>query len=401
MRLLFLSPVYPLPADSGQKMRIWAMLRALAALGHEVTLLTFRDPAQESPALGAVCRVVDVPCSLARQSAGKDYLGRARSLFSRLPFGVRRFRHPDLRTRLEAELRTLPYDAALCMSAFVAVNLPRSSPVPWIVDNANVEHLLLRRYVAFERNPLKRAYAVLEARRLRAWEAYVNGRARLSLVCSEQDRAVLRELCPRQDPVVVPNVVDLETYPPPSAGQPNTVVFTGAVDWIPNQDAVAFFVHQVLPELRRLVPEVVFVVAGRVPSESYCRRYARYPVRFTGRVPDMSAELAKASVCVVPLRIGGGTRLKILEAAAMAKPVVSTRLGAEGLDFADGSEIALEDDPRRFARAVAELLNDPARRSMMGQAARGRVERQYAFPVLRSTLGRALEEFERGLETAP
>jgi glycosyltransferase involved in cell wall biosynthesis len=135
------------------------------------------------------------------------------------------------------------------------------------------------------------------------------------------------------------------------------------------------------------------VVAGRSGSDNFQAKFARLRhVRFTGPVPDMRAEIAKAAVCVVPLRIGSGTRLKILEAAAMAKPIVSTRIGAEGLDFVDGEEIILTDRPEAFARAVADLLADPLRRHMLGKAARRRVEQQYGLASLRSALREALTQ---------
>ena len=258
----------------------------------------------------------------------------------------------------------------------------------------------MRRLAGLGRNPLRRAYAFLEARKLKAWERRVNGRAQLAMVCSETDRELLARLCPSTWIAVVPNTIEVETYSPAPEGEAGRLVFTGTMNWIPNQDALVFFADYILPELQRLIPGVRFVAAGRPPAEEFRRRFVGRPVHFTGVVPDMRTELARASVCVVPLRVGSGTRFKILEAAAMAKPIVSTRLGAEGLDFIPGQEIILEDDARRFARAVAELLNDPARRLTLGQAARRRVERQYTFPVLCAALKRALEEaFQPRLET--
>jgi glycosyltransferase involved in cell wall biosynthesis len=156
---------------------------------------------------------------------------------------------------------------------------------------------------------------------------------------------------------------------------------------------VEFFALRILPEVRGLLPDVKFVVGGRNPPGWLRRRFAGIAgVEFTGTVPDMRAEIAKATVCVVPLRIGSGTRLKILEAAAMAKPIVSTRLGAEGLDFVDGREIVLADDPKAFAGAVAELLSDASRRRQLGQAARTRVEECYGVPALRAAVRAAFAQ---------
>jgi glycosyltransferase involved in cell wall biosynthesis len=150
---------------------------------------------------------------------------------------------------------------------------------------------------------------------------------------------------------------------------------------------VEFFASSILPPLRELVPGVRFRVAGRAPAPEFRQRLESVAgVEFSGTVPDMRTEIARATVCVVPLRIGTGTRLKILEAGAMEKAMVSTHLGAEGLEFADGEEIVLVDDPASFAREVARLLQDPARRRTMGQAARHRVVKQYGTAVLQSAL---------------
>jgi glycosyltransferase involved in cell wall biosynthesis len=163
------------------------------------------------------------------------------------------------------------------------------------------------------------------------------------------------------------------------------------MDWLPNRDAVAFFVSEVMPELRRLVPDFSFVVAGREPPPDFRSRYEQIPnVRFTGTLPDLRPVIAQAAVCVVPLRIGSGTRLKILEAAAMAKAVVSTTVGAEGLTLKDGEDIVIADEPRTMARAIAALLADRRRRLEIGQAARRHVAAEYGIPALRRALREAL-----------
>jgi glycosyltransferase involved in cell wall biosynthesis len=170
------------------------------------------------------------------------------------------------------------------------------------------------------------------------------------------------------------------------------------MDWFPNRDAVEYFVTEILPTLRELVPGLRFVVAGRNPSQSMLQRYRSFPdVEFTGNVADMRPIIASAAVCVVPLRIGSGTRLKIIEAAAMGKAVVTTRLGAEGLNLCPGEDIVLADEPEEFAKATATLLADKSRRRELGRAARRRVQQRYDLSTLRIAVRAALAE----LGTAP
>jgi glycosyltransferase involved in cell wall biosynthesis len=398
MRLLFLSFAFPLPLNNGHRMRSWSVLNALAAEGHDVTLLTFGEPEEVDEhhrALSQVCREIDtVPLGLESLSSSTDRPNRLLGLFSAQPYAVRRFASPPMQARIRHYLARRTFGAVLCDTVYSAVNLP-ATRVPVILNTHNVEHLVLRRYVALERNPAKRLYAWTEMRKLRKWERDTCRRAATGMACSEYDRRQLSSLCSGFRATVVPNVVDVDRYVPSGDRETSTLLFQGAIDWFPNRDAINFFVTQVLPILRRNAPRIRFVIAGRNPAPGFVRKFTDIPeIEFTGTVPDMGPELARASVCVVPLRIGSGTRLKILEAAAMAKPIVSTRIGAEGLDFVDGEEIVLADEPSEFARAVADLLADPVRRRAMGLAARRRVEIQYSMPALRRALDQALAQLQ-------
>jgi glycosyltransferase involved in cell wall biosynthesis len=329
-------------------------------------------------------------------SSSGNYLGRFRALPGSLPYAVTRFQSKAMQGRIVQWVQSGRVDAVLSGMPYLLANVPASLPAPVIVNCHNIEHLILRRYLPFERSRLRRAYAWIECRKLEHWEKEVCSHASLLLVCSEHDRSVIARLCPGPSVAVVPNVVDVDRYTPSYHSDGATILYTGGMDWFPNRDAVEFFVTQIFSRIRSQVPDVRFVVAGRNPPEEFRQRLGRVPgVEFTGTVPDMRAEIASATVCVVPLRIGSGTRLKILEAAAMAKPIVSTRLGAEGLEFRDGQEIALEDEPAAFADAVVKLLSAAPDRHRLGLAARTRVERNYSFSALRASLRRALNTFTR------
>ncbi len=399
MRLLVLSLTLPVPANNGHRMRIGALLRALAVEGHDITLLTFAEPGEleENDVRGLeMCHFLDVVPRVSPSLSGTSNYGeRMVSLFGTVPYGVKRFRSRLMTQRISHWLRSQALDAVLAETSYALVNLPASLSIPLVIDNQNIEHRLLERYVTYERNPARMAYAWQEMLKLRRWEQRAWSSAAMAWVCSPDDGWAVERLSPKTAVAVLPNIVDLEVYASGASPEPLTVLYAGGMDWYPNRDAVEFFVSRILPELRRRAPGVRFVVAGRNPSDGFRRRFADVPdVEFTGTVPDMRAEIARAAVCVVPLRIGSGTRLKILEAAAMAKPVVSTRVGAEGLEFVPGKEILLADDPLAFAREVAALLGDPSVCRSLGQAARRRVQENYSFPVLRTALRRALARME-------
>jgi glycosyltransferase involved in cell wall biosynthesis len=401
MRLLVTSAFMPWPADNGYKLRTLSLLRGLATLGHEVTLLAFASPDQAAVDYGPLhewCRRIEpVPMALASLSAGGGYRGRVAGLASGLPYSALRFRSAQMEARVRDWTETAQGDAVIADGVFSLVNVPPTT-LPIVLNAHNVEHVILERYARHAGNPLKSVYARLERRKLRAFERAEAGRAAVVMTCSEVDRRLFLRLRPDRPTVVVPNVVDLDGYHPASPGDEATLLYQGGLDWYPNRDAVSFFVSEILPRVRHGVPAARLIVAGRNPSESFRRRFARvHGVEFTGTVPDMRPVLGRAAIAVVPLRIGSGTRLKILEAAAMELPVVSTRLGAEGLAFVERDEIVLADDPRAFAEAVVGLLAKPELRRALGRAARRRVEADYSMSVLARQLRQALD----GLALAP
>jgi len=404
MRLLVLSVTCPFPANNGVKMRTWSILRGLAAEGHELTVVAFADPVDTNglqPELSRICRrVIQVPHQFKSVSQSKDYFGRAAHLFAPTPYGVAATKSPQMASQLTTLLSEQAFDALVCEQTDLLANLPPRLPLPLVVDFHNADYLIMERYARFERNPAKRLYALLESRKLRAWERRACQCAASAWACSEHDRKLLQELNPGLPMFVVPNVVDVDEYKADSSEDPRKILFQGGMDWYPNRDAVEFFVTQIFSRIQGQAPDVKFVVAGRNPPEEFRQRLSLVPgVEFTGTVPDMRAEIAGAAVCVVPLRMGSGTRLKILESAAMAKPIVSTRLGAEGLEFRDGEEIVLADQPAAFANVVLSLLSSATDRHRLGQAARKRAEQLYSLPALRVALRQALGTSEQKART--
>jgi glycosyltransferase involved in cell wall biosynthesis len=395
MRILFLSSTWPLPLNNGARMRTWALLRALAANGHGIVFLGIDSPLEIQAYDSSVHRLCEqafaMPRNIETPPGPRMHLSRARNLFSRKPHSVEATRSKSAAQRIRELLDSGGIDAVFCEQTQPLINVPDPLPVPLFLDNHNAEHVIWQRFLRHARNPLARLYAWLESEKLREWERGSCERAKLAITCSEQDRRILQSLCPRTSFFVVPNALDTDRYFPASQEEPFKVLFQGGMDWYPNRDAVQHFVRSILPEIRGSIPGIEFVVAGRNPSRGFRRRLARDPhVRFTGTLEDIRPEVAGAAVCVVPLRIGSGTRLKILEAAAMEKAIVSTRLGAEGLEFRHNEEIVLADDPSDFAQAVVGLMRDARRRNWLGLNARKRVEEQYSFPVLCKTLEDAM-----------
>lgn len=382
----------------------------MAHAGHDISLVSFAEH-PDTPAtrreLLSVCKDYEiVPFRLTRLTEGGDHLRRLRSVFSTLPYTVTRFHRDEMQECLARKLSEGAYDVFVCDNPIVAVNLPHI-PIPLVINSHNLEYSILQQYARLERNPLKALGVSFEARRLRRFEIRTYGLANCAMTCSNADAEVIRSFHARLPVVVVPNAIDAAAYQVTDDEGPANIVYQGGMDWFPNRDALLYFVRQIFPHIERefrpiaediypdksrCLPAVRLIAAGRNPPAAFRAKLSHVPaLSFTGTLPDLRPVIAKATVCVVPLRIGSGTRFKILEAGAMGKAIVSTTLGAEGLSFEHGKEILIADDPCEFARCVIDLLRDPVRRKKLGQAARRRVNADYDLAALESSVVEALQ----------
>jgi glycosyltransferase involved in cell wall biosynthesis len=284
----------------------------------------------------------------------------------------------------------------LCVADFLVAmpNVPGGASAPVMLFEHNVEYMIWKRLHDVEKRPWRRALLAVEWRKMRRYEARACTRAAVTVAVSEADRALLAANAPAADIRAIPTGVDTSFFHPNGAIEaPATLVFTGSMDWYPNEDAVMHFIEAILPEIRQEVPGISLAVVGRDPSSRLRAAGTAAGIRVTGTVEDVRPHVAEAAVYVVPLRVGGGTRLKIFEALAMGKAVVSTRIGAEGLPIVPGQHFLQADEPADFARAVVALLRDPARRRALGLAGRRLMEERYSWTQV-------AREFERHCEEA-
>lgn len=253
---------------------------------------------------------------------------------------------------------------------------------PVVQVDHNVEYILLERRAANQKGISKRFWSV-QAARLKRFETAAVERATRTIAVSDLDAEVLRQLAPRSEIRTVPNGVDTEYFQPVAeAANAEELVFVGAMTYYPNVDSVKYFVEDIWPLIRAVRPNARFTVIGAHPPESI-KAYGLAPgINVVGQVPDIRPYVGNAAVYVVPLRVGGGTRLKILDAMAMGKAIVSTSVGCEGLEVSNGRDIAVADTPNAFAERVLSLMNDAATRARMGTAARATVQAAYGWERL-------------------
>ncbi len=397
MRILWLKSDLLLPLDKGGKLRTWHLMRHLAR-AHEITYLAFADPATPVGDMDGMrevaARVVTVPRSDAVKGSWRFSAGAAARLVDPAPYAVAKYRSRAYRAALRSLLAEGVFDLIVCDFLVPAVNLPTRLPCPSVLFTHNVEAELWRRHADTATGWLRRQLYATQHRRMLRFEGRTLRRFDQVLAVSDADAETIDRLYPdalAARPFVVPTGVDTAFFTP--GGEPERdaeLVFTGSMDWLPNEDAMLFFCRQVLPLVRLQEPGARLAIVGRAPTPAV-KKLAREPgVEVTGRVDDVRPFMRRAAAYVVPLRIGGGTRLKIFEAMAMGKAVVSTTVGAEGLPVTDDEHVSIADDPRTFARAVVRVLHDAPHRRRLETAARALVVAEHDWSAVAGRLDNAL-----------
>jgi glycosyltransferase involved in cell wall biosynthesis len=278
----------------------------------------------------------------------------------------------------------------------LAAYLPACHGLPVVCVHHDVESALLQRRAALDKNPWRKAYLAYQARLMDRVERHWCERVALNVAVSERDAARLRGAAPAARFAIVPNGVDMEEFRP-GATAGTGVAFVGGTNPFPNLDALTFFCDQVLPHLRRGGTDVPVRWIGRASSQQQQAFRERFGVELTGYVEDVRSFMGEAACHIVPLRTGGGTRLKILNSWAMGKAVVSTSVGCEGLAATDGANILIRDDPKRFAEAIRAVLADERLRQRLGEAGRATAQRLYGWDVV----GQRMIDAYMGVMNAP
>ena len=380
LRVLVIDEAFPYPTDSGKRIRTFETLRRLSA-DFEVALAFHEDAEaasskaeRDEAARGAGIRTVAVPRRPLRKSGLRFAWDLFRNLFLPSPYMVMAHRTRALRRRVREEVASSRPDLVHVEWTPLVANVPRDLAVPVVVSAHNVESDIWRRYGETGGSLPRRAYVAIQAAKVRRFERRALAAADAVLAVSAGDAERIRSWTGQAHVTVVENGVDAERFAPdPSAPvDPDETLFVGSLDWRPNQDAVAWFLDEVLPRVRAGRPSATFRVVGRSPPSWLAARVAAVAgARLDASVPDVRPFVAGAALSIVPLRIGGGSRLKICEALAMGRPVLSTTVGAEGLEVGDG--ILLADGAEAFAAAVVAALSDPAGCAARAACGRARV----------------------------
>ncbi len=405
MRILWLKTELLHPVDKGGRIRTYHMLRELRR-EHEIVYLALDDGSagsSEVEAASEYCHeLVRVPHRLAPRRSARFFAELAANAASRLPYAVQRYRSGALRDEIRRRDERGAHDVLVCDFLAPAVNLPARLAGPAVIFQHNVEAEIWRRHAEVASDPLRRAYFRSQWRRMRAFEGAACRRFDRVVAVSRADRDTLERDYGLDGVSVVETGVDVAYFTPADRRpmRPRHLVFTGSMDWLPNQDAMVWFVGDILPLIRERHPDVTLAIVGRDPTPAVRQLAARVPgVTVTGRVPDIRPWVEEAAIYVVPLRIGGGTRLKIYEAMGLERPVVSTSVGMEGLPVGHGEELRVADGAPAFAEEVVGLLERPEAARALGARAAARVRRDFSWARVATDFSRACEDACARVET--
>jgi glycosyltransferase involved in cell wall biosynthesis len=384
VRILVLVSKCPWPLTDGAAIRDFNLLKETAAR-HEVSLLCFLSKPTDREHLEALrpyCkRITGIDLVRPRWRA---LLNAGKSLVTSQPFIVAEYWRPEMAAALEREDVDVVHSHFLHMSQYVG----RQRRAAFVHDAHNLEHVLWQRLAATLDNPLRRAFARSQARSLIGLQQRVARASDKCVTLSDEDRAEYLRICPDADVATVPNGADVEYWTPREhAGEPNTILYFGNLGWPPQADAAIHFHDKLLPR----IPNARFVIAGQNPPESL-RRLESDRVTVTGSVPDMRDWVAKATVVVMPLRVGAGTKHRVFQALAMKKPVVCTPVAAEGIALTHGETAMLADTDEAFVDATRALLRDPGLRERLGERGRRLVLDRYDWRQIYEKLEQAFQD---------
>jgi len=359
-------------------------------------------------ATSELARHYDVHCS-GRRDLG-FYVELAGNLLSSLPYFMKKYESAAMRRAIKERVAQERFDVIVCDFLMPMINLPQSLQVPVVLFQHNVEAMIWKRHYEVQTSKLKRAYLYAQWRKSVAYERKACLRADCVVAVSADDRDLMKDQYGVERVFDIPTGVDTDFFRFGAAARDgieavsprgrHNLVFTGSMDWLPNEDAMQYFTAKILPLIKREVPDVTLTVVGRNPYASLVELGKRdSSIEVTGRVADVRPFMERAAVYVVPLRIGGGTRLKIYEAMAMEIPMVSTTIGAEGLPIKHDAELLLADTAESFAAAVVRLLRDKEMARELAARAAGIVRSEYGWSAVAASFTEICEQAVRDART--
>jgi sugar transferase (PEP-CTERM/EpsH1 system associated) len=401
MHILWLKTELLHPVDKGGKIRTYNMLKELKGQ-HRITYLTLDDGvagvAERESAFEYCDELVCVPHKPREKFTAGFYAELLFNLASPLPYAIKKYESAQMRAEIVKRVQAGKVDLMVCDFLAPAANVPLKVGevnCPTVLFQHNVEAMIWQRHYEVQTNVIKKIYLFRQWRKMCTYERQMCRRFDAVVAVSSEDREQMQNEYGVASVFDVPTGVDTNFFRPSGNehADAHNIVFTGSMDWLPNEDAISYFTEQIMPRIKQVIPDATLTVVGRNPLPGLLELAKKDPsVVVTGRVDDVRRYMERAAAYVVPLRIGGGTRLKIYEAMAMEKAIVSTTIGAEGLPIEDGAELLLADTAESFAQAVVRVLKDKPLANALGTRAAATVREQFGWKRVAERFGRICED---------
>ena len=388
MKILHILPFLPTPPDFGGALRVYNLLKHLYE-HHDLTVAGFSDHGDLVAFEKAFPKLKNK--AHFKQRFLKKNFKRSYQLLSLLSKESHWFlitRSASFQKMLDELVDKNQFD--LVQFEFPALcQFNIKSDAKTVIDSHNVEYDNFRRMYEKEKSPLRKYFYKKEYEKIKVQEIQSARTRDAVFTTSERDKKIFQNELPEQDFYVIPNGVDTDFFAPTNEKPvSNTLVFTGMMGYVPNSDGINYFIDSILPLIRKQVPDIKLYVVGKNPSPSVLKR-ASDAITVTGFVEDVRPYIHKAGVYVVPLRMGGGTRLKVLEALSMKKPVVSTSIGCEGIDVKDGEHLLIADQKEHFAESVVKLLKDQKAAQKLSASGKELIENKYKWSAINEAVEQA------------
>jgi len=400
MNILFISSENPYPPDHGHYIRTYNLLKYVAGR-HNVHFLGFvkreKDLKNVEP-IRKICRTADVWVNPYDVSRGRFLLSLFLNIFSPRPYIAGKYYNKKLSARIDSILTENNIDIVHFDILHVSGYRKNAHGIPSVLVEHNVESQRVWRLMKNSSNAVFKAYMYLQYLKLRRFESKECAAFDICAPVSKDDMETLRKMSPSARFVVVPNGVDTAYFAPGRLrSELRSLIWTGGMDNMYNREAVDFFVEEVFPLIEEKVPGVRFKAVGRSPTKNLLRlAAANRNVEATGYVDDVRDAIAGAAVYIAPIKSGGGTKLKVLNALSMARPVVTTTVGAEGIEVVDNEHLLIADDPRLFAEKTIELLRDPTRAARLGENGRKLMLEKYDWDIIGEKMNGIYETLAKG-----
>lgn len=380
MRILLLTHMYPFPPDDGGRIVTYNSIKYDSMNGNEVTVITFSENKINS-ALDDVCKV-----EIIEKNTRNSIISVFKSLFSKLPYNLYKYYDKRVFSKFDELLSRDKYDLIIVdhlhMSMYIDYIKKNYKDIPVVLRQHNVENVIMKRFYEKQKNILIKLFAKLQYIKLYKYESDVVTKFDECFMITDEDKNRIIQMNNKVHAVTIPAGVDIEKYKPlESNKENNSIVFLGAMNWAPNEDGVIWFIENVFEDIEKKVPDIKLYIVGKNPTEKIKKMNNNKNIIVTGYVEDEREYISKASIFIVPLRIGGGMRIKILNAMAMSKCIVSTSIGAEGIEF-KSEDMVIANDKRSFLNEILELLSNNKMRIKYENNARKTVIEKYSWEAI-------------------